>query len=108
MSGWGTTSTRDPNGRARALVKAEIPIAPQNYCNDRLGRLGARLTKDEMCVRTERGRDTCDGDSGGEYQCCCGFQWSGLFQAVWVRFEVENDELGQCVILSSSISSPFN
>lgn len=60
-------ATHNPDESSRQLRAAEVPIANQDYCNDRYNGI---ITSRMICAGYKAGgKDSCQGDSGGPLSC---------------------------------------
>lgn len=63
VSGWGRT---EYSNASPIKLKLKVPIVSKNQCKSRFRTAGVTISESlQLCAGGERGRDSCNGDSGG-------------------------------------------
>jgi len=62
VAGWGRTETEN---NSPIKLKLKIPVASRQSCSNTFQRAGVTVSDKQLCAGGERGRDSCNGDSGG-------------------------------------------
>ena len=72
VSGWGTLKSQGK--QPKTLMKVDVPIVSRDQCDDWYSTRGSSITDNMICAGFKKGKkDSCQGDSGGQYQIFCFF-----------------------------------
>ncbi|KAF2881989.1 hypothetical protein ILUMI_24170 [Ignelater luminosus] len=63
VAGWGKTQTTTRINEKK--LKVELPVKSNDYCVTFYRQLGIQVTGSQICAGGERGKSSCNGDSGG-------------------------------------------
>lgn len=62
VAGWGKTENRS---ESNIKLKVSLPLSSRDKCERVYGAHGINLRSSQVCAGSEKGKDTCRGDSGG-------------------------------------------
>lgn len=62
VAGWGRT---EYSNASPVKLKLKVPVVAETQCSSRFRTAGVRISDKQLCAGGERGRDSCNGDSGG-------------------------------------------
>lgn len=62
VAGWGRT---EYSNFSPIKLKLQVPVVSDYQCAERFRTLRVALQDSQLCAGGERGRDSCNGDSGG-------------------------------------------
>lgn len=62
VAGWGRT---EYSNSSPIKLKLRVPVVSPSQCLSRFRTAGVTVQKTQLCAGAERGKDSCNGDSGG-------------------------------------------
>lgn len=83
VAGWGKTEYANSSP---IKLKLRVPVVADSQCSTRFRTAGVTLSNKQLCAGGERGKDSCNGDSGGPLMTTFGNDTSQWYVAGVVSF----------------------
>ncbi|KAF2898008.1 hypothetical protein ILUMI_08173 [Ignelater luminosus] len=89
VAGWGKVENGEPSD---IKLKVEVPIVSNEDCVKYFIESGIEITKTQICAGGEKGKDSCEGDSGGPLM----YRDTTADEENWVCVGVVSYGIGRC------------